>query len=1277
MMSEAISDTFILANMPYFISIHYQKLLKTQQPQEQVELTIHIYNLILRTLTIILVSQYLVRDRENVSDPYLDELLLQKFPHLTLDAWEEILFTALKAYEGKRDLFFIPELYDFYWDASTFPHKRRDEITFAFRRLTQAAVEAQTKRLLPQDEGGWKARADELREHLQKILRNLSFFEQYGLIRVLDMDDLFYSFETHKGLDLPRDRQPRPKFRKLTPGWFYLRTRGDDFLLLHPLLIFWEGDLKSNEIVATDTGIFDRLVYEQLQYLLAVTGQTSVDHQRVQEFVTLIYDTIAEAKRKRQRAEKLTWIQLCDICEDITRRRMATVQWKYRKELYLQRDKTRQKLELFLHDPEKRCFVLVGKSGVGKSNFLLALGEEMRRLRRDMCVLMYDGANLDVATSITGIVSQDVSDRLLLSGRQVQQIWHEIAKIDGIEERSVVLCVDAVNENPQAKELLRQLDALVQGPWPWLKIIFTSRPETWQTIKRGVKLAEALYYQEQDTKTLGVELEPFSYSERMESFSRQELPEAYGRYRQAFELQTPYDNVSNELREALRDPLNLWLVAKTYRGQTLPRDLKATMLIEHYVNALLQEETLRFLEKHLIPLMVREGHYRNVITTADLDAAGDTLYASVFSEQVLSDGRVANASFRHLTDADILVVQRQGIEQKISFKYERFYEYFVGKRIANLSEAQKDRAAFFLGLIEEIAHTPFLWGAVKNALVQEAKKPGAETILKLCRTAQQRVKEMMVSVLTQLGLDSPAIVEEILKKLMPQEKKATEWRKGRWLLGKSSQPSDIVSRNAGRIAIEVARNVGIHWVLQRGALHEDQSLRAATMRYTYTLWLRDQAGGFVILEYLATQAVRGILPNMLALESALGLSATIFFEHYQDKSVLVRLQRIWRGIIASLLHDREGKNSLERAIRAFLRERIFSLVSSTAFRLLREAPSNDIFNLRELEAFFRASEEEKALYQRLVQYIDVHGPYARERMEYDYHQAIKRNNLLFILVTDMGLIAHICHAPLSFLPFVRSLFDEAKSDQVSYAYLGQITNVLENALNRCMLGGAPELDEVFDLYVKATETSQEYYASYPALIRNRTAEAPQTFFLGPYTLHHHYKTGIAKTPLLEKRIQDALASKDLFFFKRLIGTELDFIAMLWHRPRLALEVVELFFDSHHPEIDEMIRAFLSRLKIRYPDEVDDFLEAQRVSDDFRLQVQTNEPVETLGELIGQNAWYFLRDEVILKSPELRSLLIQVFDKAPDCKNLRTWLDYFIRQIVNCIYGEEILRRSAE
>ena len=1269
-MDRAELNEFILANMPHFIAMNYQRLLETQPSQERVELIVHIYNLGLRALTIILVSQYLIRDRDRVSDSYLDELLLQKFYHLTLDAWEEILFTVLKAYEGKQDLFFMSELYDFYWDASTFPHRKRAEVKLPFDRLTQAAIEVQTKQLLPQDELNWKTLAEELMEHLQQVLRSLSFMGKYDLIRVLGQDELFYAFELYKGIHISKDRQPLPKLTKLHSGWFYLRAVGGDFLLLHPLLVFWEGELKRNELIPTDTGIFDRLVYERLRYLLAMSGQTSVDDKRVQEFVTLIYDTIAETKRKRREVEKLTWVQLCDICEDITRQRMATVRRKYRKELYLQRDKARQKFEAFLDDPERRCFVLVGKSGVGKSNFLLALGEELHQSRSDVCVLIYDGANLEVALSVTGIISQDFSDRLLLSGRQVQQVWHEIAKIDGIEERLVVLFVDTINENPRAKELLRQLDALVQGPWPWLKIVFTSRPEMWQTIKRGIKLAEALYYQEQGAETLGVDLESFSYSERMEPFSRQELPEVYIKYQQAFELQTPYEALSNELRETLRDPLNLWLVAKTYKGQTLPDSLKATMLIEQYVNALLHAEALRLLEKQLVPLMVRERHYSNVVTTADIDAAGDALYEAVYSEQVLSNGQLINLSFRHLLDADILVRREHGLEQKIAFKYERLYEYFAGRRIFGLSETQPDRYAFFLGMIEETTHSPFLWGAVRDALIQDTKEHGPEIVRRLCFTTHQRVKEMMVNVVMILGLDIPQQIEDLLKSLISPEKKATEFQKLQQLLGKSTILSDARSRNAGKIAIEVASYLKFPGILQIGALQGDPTLRTAAVRYSYHLWQRDQEAGFEIIEYLAESAIRGFLPNLTVFEPVLGLSLIIIIDHYGNKSMLVKLQGIWHKIIAKELRIREGSSRWKGVIRGFLREQIFSFVSATAFRLLHEFPDYNIITEQGLEAFFHLGTAEKALYRRLIQYIDVEGSYSKEQMENDYLAVIKINNLFLVFVEQMGLVAHACHAPVAFLPFLKKLFEEAKRDVTTYPYLADVIHAADNILDR-----NPMIDEVFDFFIYAIEACQECHIKHPQAIRTRGSKAPETEFLGPYILHHYQKTGTARTKWLERRIQAALSENNILFFHFLLTVELPVVGIERREPRAVLDVLTLFFHSKNVEINQMIQSFLARLRIRYPDEVDDFLEEQHAEDDFRLQVQTNEPVERVGELIGQRGLNFLHDGVIKNSPDLRSALMCIFEKAADCKNVQVWIDYFIRELINLIYGGEALRQS--
>lgn len=513
------------------------------------------------------------------------------------------------------------------------------------------------------------------------------------------------------------------------------------------------------------------------------------------------------------------------------------------------------------------------------------------------------------------------------------------------------------------------------------------------------------------------------------------------------------------------------------------------------------------------------------------------------------------------------------------------------------------------------------------------------------------------------------MIEEILKELIPRAKKATEWRKGRQLLGKSTGAANIIVRNAGRIAVEVASNLGIPWVLQRGALHEDQSLRTEAVRYSYNLWQHDQTVGFVILEYLAQHAVHGVLPNVVALESALGLSVVIFFDHYQNKSVLVKLQSIWHGIIAKLLHIRERDNNKESIIRVFVREQLISLVYKVGFGIMDSLPDYNPITYKGLEKFFKLGTTEKSLYRNLVRYLDVQGSYSKEQMERDYLEVIKVNDELLFMVAMIGLAAHACHSPHTFLPFLKKMFEEAKGN-VATPHLTTVMKALE-----CVLDRDPMIDEVFDFFVYTLEVSHQYYGKYPQTLLNRLAQAPEATYLGPYSFYQYQRTGTARTEWLETRIQAALSQRRIPFFDLLLSTELVHVGIELQKPLIALDVLAMFFNSGDTEIDQMIQSFLSRLRVRYPDEVDDFLEEKHVSSEYILKIRTKEINETIGDLTGQNAFYFLVDEVILKSPELRSRLIQGLDRAADCKDLRTWLDYSTRQIVNTVYGEEILRLS--
>jgi hypothetical protein len=236
--------------------------------------------------------------------------------------------------------------------------------------------------------------------------------------------------------------------------------------------------------------------------------------------------------------------------------------------------------------------------------------------------------------------------------------------------------------------------------------------------------------------------------------------------------------------------------------------------------------------------------------------------------------------------------------------------------------------------------------------------------------------------------------------------------------------------------------------------------------------------------------------------------------------------------------------------------------------------------------------------------------------------------------------------------------------------LADIANVAMNVLDR-----DPMNNEMFDFFVYAAEVCQEYYAKHPEMYHNRNAEAPQINGMHPYILFQYRRAGTVRTAWLETRIQTAIAENNLKFFEIMLTSELPQVGIEKQEPRAALAALEFFFKSGNAEITHMIQAFLSRLRVYYPDEVDDFLEEQQAPDDFRLQVRTNEPVERVGDLMGKRAWSFAVDGVLLGSPELRSQLIGFFEKAAECKDPRGWMDYMLRRLINLIYGGQVLHQS--
>ncbi|MCX6911788.1 MAG: hypothetical protein NT167_01800 [Verrucomicrobia bacterium] len=230
----------------------------------------------------------------------------------------------------------------------------------------------------------------------------------------------------------------------------------------------------------------------------------------------------------------------------------------------------------------------------------------------------------------------------------------------------------------------------------------------------------------------------------------------------------------------LADPFNLWLVAKTYRrtdktSGEIPKALRTTELVQKHIEApdILRPADRDFLANDLVPLFAQEDKYRNALTPADIREAGELLFNAVYSEAELSDGMRRNQAFENLINADILTRQGQGASEKIAFKYERFYEYFIGNHIYAISNTSPnalltERAAHYLRVASALPDHVFLWGALVQALIRELQGGNLSLLASLTSESERNrlLRSALVTALVRFSEDHRDKIHRFLQDLI-------------------------------------------------------------------------------------------------------------------------------------------------------------------------------------------------------------------------------------------------------------------------------------------------------------------------------------------------------------------------------------------------------------------------------------------------------------------------------------------------------------------------------
>lgn len=1268
-------DRLVIEEYPYPVAVNYQRLLDADNWEYRTRKVIELFEYGLRTLTLSLISQYLIDDIYEVNNDHLNSLLLGSFHQASLGTWVEVFFKSLAAYENKQNLLFTPEIYEVYWDTANETHKKRAGVRYPFQRLTEIRNDL-AHRITPEADASWQAIGQEALGYLQQVLSELTFIRRYDLIRVTEeIAQDRYRYKCYTGCRIT-DAVGQIRVvgsEKVRVGWFYLRRNDDYVMRLHPLLILWVAEGQQPvQRGARDVAIYSRFLKESVEYDAIVERDTlrEDDIEIVALFRQLLDYNLGRLKisvfRKKRR---LSWETLRDVALELSAKRMGALSSKYSPRLYLQRNETLEQFRDFLAS-EKTVFALIGKSGVGKSNFVLSLADEFT-LQRDTCFLLYDAARLIPQASIASEIADDIVGQLGLAPQSGKNLFDTIDSQISKQDKKLVIVFDGINENDSSRELLRQVDKFAEdNSYPWLKVVVTSRPESWRISKRGLHLAEHLYYEAAETEDNAATIGDLAVT--LDRFNRLELEAVYGRYKETYGLLTDFVEISAVSRERLRDPLVLWLVAETFREGRLPPQIHKDKVYDLYIDALLASELLfqadlALLRTEIMPLMIYEGHYENTVVSEQIydrvTSDNRRLWEILLSPDVLSNGEPVNASYARLKDAEILVVQGERGAFELSFKYERFYDYFGGKRLAELFKAldREEKSKRYKEILGMLNEKPFLFGVLKTALKLELEmQTPSEVFLELAYTEDHLSRDLLAETLAEYGEDhDPMTVKPILEAMLVVQ----------------PGPDVIKARTPKRICVRVARQLMLADLLIIAALSNDETLRRSAAMETYYLWRADHNVGIQVLEEVAAQ-VRGRLsvPNRGVLEFCITVSLLILFWHKEEQEELLRLRAIWREIFESLRIAGPNLNAFYKLRREAVIYFVVGLATNAVGKAQAESYAAMPTTVPEISAFFTLTAEEKAVFRKLVPYMDAEQTGIEEAYT-SLERVAEHRDVLSMYLMSFVLLAHLTTSPRQArraleAGFNRSLKMEPAGPGVPYASLVAIYS------RHYVHEFDPEMTRFLAQIVETNfiETGGYYVTALEKTYRRIDAARCSVLYASitgewPNVAHEFLDTVLATRPLSTTLLLDELLLA--------AGAAID---AGWFRiqPLKVFEFFDLVLEKAHnvldketlPLVTETVARALGMLKSSFENEVDDYLHLRDFSERDRLVAMTRDD-QTLGDLLSRVSLLGTDMLVTDMFPGVRQDVMWLLERATYSDSAAPWLRTAIKWLINTIYGDEV------
>jgi hypothetical protein len=809
------------------------------------------------------------------------------------------------------------------------------------------------------------------------------------------------------------------------------------------------------------------------------------------------------------------------------------------------------------------ALVLTGDVGVGKT-CLLAHWAAERAAAGDAVLFYRCGGSLGPAIDreIARDLGRELPDLLLHDLGQIAQL------AAGARQRLLII-FDAINEyrsgaaaGPEA--LLKQIDALVgRVAGPHLRIVFSCNSATWGQLDRAgaTKLFwSAYHYTAAGDPTLT--LAPFSPTE---------LPPAYARYQEAFQLQTPLASLPPAMHERLRRPLLLRMVAESYRNgpvQIAAGNLSLGIFRRFYDERVRQRREQLFIDEFAAECLRRD---QAAVPIREL-ARNDQLRNDVISDD-------PDSAYVRLLDGGVLRELAGDIftGEMVGFAYGEVGAYVLARYLLRDAGAGAAIDTLVRDLIERSRRFPLAWDVARTVLLISRR---SEAFGRLARSPDVDLRELVVQCLAELHADEAEGAAELIKQLLQQE-----------------------SEEARRTGLKAAYYIGpparaiFLWAASRGS----PALRRATRDALYLTWRHDPDFTYGLLRDLVARVGPGALRDLRNIvEFFFELSVTIYINHCERPDVRDTTVELYYELAKQRLHlDVINTGILGKTIE----DLIFQAVAS-AF----SQPILDTMMLAEIvpvDQFFALPHEERALLTRVAPLFDPATPLHTQRA--DLEALLRHPNTFFNLVGAAQLAIHATTDFATTEPILQSLFAGLPGS-------GRLWVLLSLSV---LLPTTPPA------WAALAETlTERMFSEHAPIVAGVEPSLLQSFDILLLPVGLAYGKVGQTMPVIELLIQDALLRGDDPQLERVTA---GLAAVGFYYPAPTLQILGQIVEASGERLPQALVHTLATIRTLHLDAVDVFMSRVGLSHELQRQVTAAADTELVRRYI---YWLGLYNQVV-------------------------------------------------